>query len=56
MDMYDYEKDAISRSNKTVDDSVLRKKRSQRYQDRFNYYNAVVATLALIISIIALLK
>lgn len=56
MDMKKYQKNAIEYSSDVVDSAERKRKHDQRYQDRFNYYNAVVATLALIISIIALLK
>ena len=54
--MNEYEKFSVDHSNDLVDSISRKRKHDQRYQDRFNYYNAVIATLALILSIVALFK
>lgn len=42
-------------SVKFLDASEKAKKFSERHQNRFNYYNSFVSTLALIISIVSLI-
>ena len=41
-------------SNQNVDTAELERRKKERYQNRFNYYNSVVATRALILSIIGI--
>lgn len=43
-------------SESAVSEAEEKRKHDDRHQNRFNYYNAVIATLALILSIIALIK
>ena len=50
--MDDYENLYKDVSNQNVDTAELERRKKERYQNRFNYYNSVVATLALILSII----
>ena len=52
--MDDYENLYKDVSNQNVDTELERRKK-ERYQNRFNYYNSVVATLALILSIIGII-
>jgi len=52
----DYEKIVNEYSEKVVSDAEKERLKEERYQNRFNYYNSIIATLALILSIIALLK
>lgn len=43
-------------SDQNVKNALIELKKRERHQNRFNYYNSIIATLALILSIIALLK
>lgn len=54
--MNDYQKFAVEYSNQVVADAEKKRIKKERHQNRFNYYNSMIATLALILSIIALLK
>lgn len=42
-------------SNENVDSVEKKRIEDDRYQNRFNYYNSIVATLALILSIIGII-
>lgn len=53
--MDDYEILYKDVSNQNVDTAELERRKEERYQNRFNYYNSVVATLALILSIIGII-
>ena len=53
--MDDYENLYKDVSNQNVDTAELERRKKERYQNRFNYYNSVVATLAVILSIIGII-
>ena len=53
--MDDYENLYKDVSNQNVDTAELERRKEERYQNRVNYYNSVVATLALILSIIGII-
>ena len=53
--MDDYDNLYKDVSNQNVDTAELERRKKERYQNRFNYYNSVVATLALILSIIGII-
>lgn len=52
---FDYSKFAKDYSNNVVDNAEKERIKKERFQNRFNYYNSVVATLALIFSIISII-
>jgi hypothetical protein len=52
--MDEYEKSGIEYSDQVVSNAEMERLKKERHQNRFNYYNCIIATLALIISIIAL--
>ncbi len=54
--MSNYEKLFMDISNQNIKNALIEQKKRERHQDRFNYYNSTIATIALILSIIALLK
>ena len=54
--MDNYQKLSTEHSKNVVSDAEKERRRKERHQDRFNYYNSIIATLALILSIIALFK
>lgn len=54
--MNDYEKIIIDQSARAVSEAEKERIKKERHQNRFNYYNSTIATIALILSIIALLK
>lgn len=54
--MDDYQKFTTEYSDHVVSDAEKERIKKERHQNRFNYYNSIVATLALILSIIALFK
>ena len=51
----DYEKFSDEYSSKVVSDAEKDRRKKERHQDRFNYYNSTIATLALILSIIGII-
>lgn len=53
--MDDYEKLYSDVSSQNIETAELEYRKKDRYQNRFNYYNSVVATLALILSIIGII-
>lgn len=53
--MDDYQKLFNDISNQNIKAAELERRKKDRYQNRFNYYNSVVATLALILSIIGII-
>lgn len=53
--MDDYQKLFNDISNQNIKAAELECRKKDRYQNRFNYYNSVVATLALILSIIGII-
>ena len=53
--MNDYQKLFNDISNQNIKAAELERSKKDRYQNRFNYYNSVVATLALILSIIGII-
>ena len=53
--MDDYQKLFNDISNQNIKAAELERRKKDRYQNRFNYYNIVVATLALILSIIGII-
>lgn len=53
--MNDYPKLYRDVSNQNIDATELERRKKDRHQNRFNYYNSIVATLALILSIISLI-
>lgn len=53
--MDNYQKFSFEHSDAVVSDAEKERRKKERHQDRFNYYNCIVATLALIISIIAII-
>lgn len=52
---FDYSKFAKDYSDNVVDNAEKERIKKERFQNRFNYYNSVVATLALILSIISII-
>lgn len=54
--MDDYGKLFTDISDQNVENAEIERRKKERYQNRFNYYNSIIATLALILSIIALVK
>ena len=52
---FDYEKFAIEYSEKVISDAEKERRKEDRYQNRFNYYNCAISTIALILSIIAII-
>lgn len=42
-------------SNQNIDSTELERRKKERHQNRFNYYNCIIATLALILSIIGII-
>ena len=53
--MDDYQKLFNDISNQNIKAAELERRKKDRYQNRINYYNSVVATLALILSIIGII-
>ena len=53
--MDDYQKFVTEYDNDVVSDAEKERIKNERHQNRFNYYNSVVATLALILSIIGII-
>ncbi len=53
--MDDYKKLFTDISNQNVKSAEIERRKKERYQNRFNYYNSIIATLALILSIISIL-
>lgn len=53
--MNDYQKLFNDISNQNIKAAELERRKKERYQNCFNYYNSVVATLALILSIIGII-
>ena len=53
--MNDYQKLFNDISNQNIKAAELERRKKDRYQNRFNYYNSVVATLDLILSIIGII-
>lgn len=53
--MDDYENFSIEYSNNVVDDAEKERVKKERHQNRFNYYNCITSTLALILSIISII-
>lgn len=53
--MDDYQKFVTEYNNDVVSDVEKERIKNERHQNRFNYYNSVVATLALILSIIGII-
>ena len=53
--MDDYQKFVTEYDNNVVSDVEKERIKNERHQNRFNYYNSVVATLALILSIIGII-
>lgn len=51
---FDYEKFAIDYSEKVIVNAEKERCKKERYQNRFNYYNCAISTIALILSIIAI--
>lgn len=51
----DYIDFAIKISEDNVKAAELKRRKKDRFQNRFNYYNSVIATLALILSIIGII-
>ena len=52
---FDYEKFAIEYSEKVISDAEKERRKEDRYQNRFNYYNCAISTIALMLSIIAII-
>lgn len=53
--MNDYPKLYRDVSNQNIDATELERRKKDRHKNRFNYYNSIVATLALILSIISII-
>lgn len=53
--MDDYPKLYSDVSNQNIDSAELERRKKERHQNRFNYYNCIIATLALILSIIGII-
>lgn len=53
--MDDYPKLYSDASNQNIDSAELERRKKERHQNRFNYYNCIIATLALILSIIGII-
>lgn len=53
--MDDYQKLFNDISNQNIKAAELERRKKDRCQNRFNYYNSVVATIALILSIIGII-
>lgn len=53
--MDDYQKFVTEYDNNIVSDAEKERIKNERHQNRFNYYNSIVATLALILSIIGII-
>lgn len=52
--MADYEKFASEYSDKVVADAEKERLKRERHQNRFNYYNSIIATLAFVLSVISI--
>lgn len=52
--MTDYEKFASEYSDKVVADAEKEHLKIERHQNRFNYYNSIIATLAFVLSVISI--
>lgn len=55
MDFDEYRETSIEYSGNVVSDDQKKRKLDERRQNRFNYYNAVIATLAFLLSVISLI-
>lgn len=54
--MDDYEKLFMEISEQNIKNAIIDQKKSERYQNRFNYFNCILSVVAVIISLIALFK
>ena len=52
---FDYFKFAKDYSDNVVDNAEKERIKKERFQNRFNYYNYIISTIALILSIISII-
>lgn len=53
--MDDYKKLFMDISDQNIKNALIEQKKRERHQNRFNYYNSTIATLAFILSVIAII-
>lgn len=55
MNMDNYQKLFTEINDQNVKNTLIEQKKRERHQNRFNYYNSTIATLAFILSVISII-